>query len=225
MRLGDEMIDDMCIELSWGTSSLAEEFGEPDDVIYPYYGSIFGVDDEDARTEIGKFRAQYLDIDRAVKEGEAIFDALDCHSSSTAEYFDALFGNNAPDFSNAVEIISEGAIDGFNLLILDRVEILPEFRGKLAGLKVLRHMMVRFSAGAGLIALKAFPLQFECEPSAESEKAWRTKLDLTGFEHDEELSKDKLQSYYERLGFKKLPGSAFMIFPTGWQIPSLDEYQ
>lgn len=216
------MIDDMGIELRWQSYSLAEEYGEPDDAIYVYDGSIFGIDEHDERTQLGRFRAQYVDVGRAVDAGLPVFEVLDCHSSSTPEYFEPIFGANVPDFSDVVESISAGGADGCNLLILDRVEILPKFRGRYAGLQVLRHMMVRFSAGAGVIALKAFPLQFESAPPSRAEMAWRQRLALDGFVPDMGLSTAKLQCYYEKLGFRALPDSAFMIFATGWKVPSMD---
>lgn len=83
--------------------------------------------------------------------------------------------------------------------------------------------MIRFAPGAGIISLKAFPLQLEHELSNEEETVWRKQLALSTFVQDEGLSKAKLQSYYEKLGFKALPQTAFMVFATGWNIPSLDD--
>lgn len=214
-------MDDLLIELSWSSTSLAEEFGEPDSFIYRYYGDVIGINEDDSHKIIGRFRAQYIDVGRAINEQESIFDVLDSYSSSTAEYFEPIFGDNSPEFSDEVDEISSGDYDGCNLLILDRIEVIPKYRGKLIGLKVLRHMMLRFSAGAGIIALKAFPLQHECEPHDKQEQSWRKKLSLNCFAQDEELSTLKLKSYYERLGFQCLPDSNFMIFATGWKIPSL----
>lgn len=212
----------MYIELSWESSSLVEEYGEPGGAIYPSHGDIFSIDDDDGRTRVGRFCVQYVDVGRAMNEYEPIFDVLDCYSSSTVEYYEPIFGSNAPNFSDAVEDISEGAIDGCNLLILDRLEILPQFRGRHLGLRVLRHIMVRFAPGAGIIALKAFPLQLEHEPLDEDEIAWRKLLAFDSFTQDPKLSKAKLQCYYEKVGFKTLPKSSFMIFATGWEIPSMD---
>lgn len=216
------MIDKLFIELSWQSSSLVEEFGEPDDLIYLYYGDVLGIGEDDSRSRIGKFRAQYVDVGRAMNKREAIFDVLDCHSSSTVEYFEPIFGENSPCFSEAVEEVTNGEADGCNLLILDRLELLPMFRGHNIGLKILRHMMVRFSPGAGLIALKAFPLQLECESTDAEERIWREQLGLETFVQDEKLSISKLQSYYSKLGFRLLPDSKFMVFATGWPFPSLE---
>jgi GNAT superfamily N-acetyltransferase len=220
-------MDELVIELSWeSTSVIDDEFGEPDNVIYPYCGDVLGVDENNNRTKIGKFNALYVDVGRAMDEQEQILDVLDCHSSSTAEYFEPIFGNNAPWFSGAVEKISRGEFVGFNLLILDRLEILPEFRGRGLGLKVLRHMMVRFSPGAGVIAMKVFPLQHESEQTAEDEdkRAWRKLLSLDSFIDDEEISTAKLKVYYERLGFESLPNSNFMVFNMNWKFPPVVDY-
>ncbi|MBM7332680.1 hypothetical protein [Alloalcanivorax marinus] len=217
------MVDEMSLELSWESASLVEELGEPDRLIYPFFGDILGVDDDDGRTLIGKFQAWYIDVSRAINEQESVFDVMDSLSVSIAEYFDPIFGENSPHFSDAVDDISDCVTDGYNLLILDRIEVLPQFRGRRIGLKVLRQMMVRFSPGAGVIALKAFPLQLEHESFDEDARAWRERLDLNSFVQDEEVSMAKLQDYYSTLGFKAIPNSDFMIFCTGWPIPSLDD--
>lgn len=47
-----------------------------------------------------------------------------------------------------------GEIWNFNLLILDRVEILPKYRGGGIGLLVLTSLIERFSAGAGVVGMK-----------------------------------------------------------------------
>lgn len=217
------VIDEMSLELSWGSTSLVEEFGEPDRLIYPFCGDIFGLDDGEGRTLLGKFQAQYIDVGRAMNEQESVFDVMDCLSASIAEYFEPIFGENSPHFSDAVDEISGCVTDGYNLLILDRIEVLPQFRGRRIGLKVLRQMMVRFSPGAGVIALKAFPLQLEHESFDEDERAWRERLDLKSFVQDEKISIAKLEGYYSKLGFKALPNSAFMVFSTGWPVPSLND--
>src|SRR5687768_5970786 len=41
----------------------------------------------------------------------------------------------------------------FNLLILDRVEILPKYRGGGVGLLVLTALIERFGAGAGVVGM------------------------------------------------------------------------
>lgn len=213
---------DQLIKLSWNSSCFANGYDEPDRFIYTYEGDIFTSDGDCDDVKIGQFIAHYVDIAEAMDQGESIFDVFDCHSSSTAEYLEPIFGDNEPYFSDDVECITNGNADGFNLLILDRVEIIPEFRGLSIGLKVLRQMMITFSKGAGIITLKAFPLQFENEKTHERNRAWRTVLSLENFVNDKDLSTQKLKNYYGKLGFISLPESDFMVFPTGIDIPLVD---
>ncbi|MBD5770749.1 hypothetical protein [Marinomonas colpomeniae] len=210
--------EDLLIELKWGSTSLVEEFGEPDRLIYEYYGAINRVDEYEESTRVGKFRAQYVDVVRAINEHEDIFEVMDCHSSSMLEYFDPIFGKNSTGFSDLVMETLNHSINDENLLILDRVELLPEFRGEKIGLKALRHMMTRFSAGAGIVALKAFPLQYEAH---RDDDLWRSKLLLEDFESNQNFSIEKLKNYYEKLGFKRLPDTDIMIFSTAFIIPSI----
>jgi|688.fasta_scaffold324748_2 hypothetical protein len=215
------MEDELLIELSFTSTEFAAGYDEPDRFVYTYSGDIFNTDDNDARIKIGKFTAHYVDVVEAINEGESIFDVLDCHSSSTSEYLEPIFGNNLPEFSDDVEEINDGYADGLNLLILDRIEIIPEFRGRSIGLKVLRHLMVRFSKGAGIIALKAFPLQYENEKINQDDRDWQKLMSFDRFLNDECASKEKLKDYYGALGFISLPDSDFMVFPTGLDIPIL----
>lgn len=131
---------------------------------------------------------------------------LDAYSH-THEYHEDLFGANCPGFSDGVEELLEFKIDGINLLILDRLELLPKYRGNLLGLKVMSHMITRFSPGAGVVAIKPFPLQME---KSENE-TWRSKLKLDDFPKEEASSKRALSRYYEKLGFLRLPNSPFMV--------------
>lgn len=210
------------IDLEWNNTSIVDDYEEPNRFVYPYCGDIIHIDEYDSRIRIGKFSALFVSVSNALNENEHIFDVLDCHSSSLAEYYAPIFGDNAPDFSDKVDRLSRGYIDGLDLLVIDRIEILPEFRGKSIGLRVIRHMMSRFSVGAGVIALKAFPLQFEGENSDPEHQAWGNLLSLDRFVNNKRVSKAKLKKYYKRLGFVSLPGSDFMIFPTGLKIPTIE---
>ncbi len=243
------------IELEWSTASIIDDYDEPDRFVYPYYGDIIYAEEDNSRTKIGKFSAQLIDVFNAITDGESIFDILDSYSSSMSEYYEPIFGDNSPNFSDAVELISDDCIEGFNLLIIDRIEILPKFRRKRLGLKVIRHMMTRFSTGAGIIALKAFPLQFEnteppivqsprdlpwkfentsliphapkalplqfenTDPIDQANEDWRNSLCLDCFVADKSQSTASLKKYYARLGFKSIPNTDFMVFPTGKKIP------
>lgn len=215
------MIDDALIELRWRSTSYAEETGESDRFIYPYQGHLYSIRDNTGQGVLfGRFRAFYVDVVRLSKEDESVWDALDCHSEAMASYFLPIFGDAAPEFSDTVFGVCKTAIEGENLLILDRLEIFERFRGYGFGLRAMRQMMVCFSPGAGLIAIKPYPLQFEAGFRETKQSAWSQHMRFDRFGKDQEAATQKLQAYYGQLGFVTLPDSDFMVFATGWHIPS-----
>ena len=210
------------ILLSWSGESYAEESEEPSDFIYETSGDLFAVGGEtDERELAGKFRLYYVDVDRAINDDVSVFDVLDSYSQ-TIGYYD-LFDPNSPDLSDHVINLLENDVFGSNVLILDRLEILPKFRGKCAGLAVMSEMIRRFSAGAALVAIKPFPLQFEPAPASDDEKEWRTDLGLAKLPKAKGIATKKLFDYYSRLGFRRFGRTPFMVRGTGRPLPSFRE--
>lgn len=133
---------------------------------------------------------------------------------------EAIFDNNAPDFSEILQDLLNHDLIGLNLLILERVEILPRYRGSGLGLKILRHMEDRFSAGAAVVAMKSYPLQFEMKPNEEEgKKRWRN-LSLDELPKDKNAATKKLCQYYKKLGFVQIPEAPFLVRSTAWPFSS-----
>jgi GNAT superfamily N-acetyltransferase len=203
--------DDSYFVLSWAGESSVFDVGEPDELIYETRGEILAIGDSDnGRTLVGRFGLYYADIDRALNQGVHAFDVFDAYAL-TAEYYEHLYGENAPDFSDRVMKLVHDEVWGSNVLILDRVELLPQYRGRGLGLDVKRHMMKRFGAGAALVALKAFPLQLEVTPSSTDEKRWRANLGLGQFIQSGTAGTKKLVEYYGRVGFQRIGRTPYMV--------------
>jgi len=98
-----------------------------------------------------------------------------------------------------------------NILILDRLEILPRFRGQQLGLQYVRAAISRFGIGCRLAAIKPFPLQFEGKMGSvsgnETEYVGPSKSMLANFD----AATKKLKKYYAREGFISLRNSDLMI--------------
>jgi len=212
---------DLFIVMSWSSESGVLESGDPDDFIYETSGDLFSVDDNDGREFVGKFRLYYVDVERAINEGMPLFNVFDAHSH-IVEYYDAVFGSNAPDFSDRLIKLLNHDVLGSNVLVLDRLEILPQYRGSKLGLSIMRHMIRRFAAGAAIVAIKPFPLQFEVEPSSGDERKWRTDLGLVQLPKDKRVATKKLCDYYSKLGFLRISRTPFMVRATAWPIPEVE---
>jgi GNAT superfamily N-acetyltransferase len=128
--------------------------------------------------------------------GGSLFDACDSYSGSTCEYYSAIY-----------DLEREGRLrceleemfpqqGSYNTLIIDLLEIEPEFRGRKLGLRAMRKAMRTWGRNCGLVIIKPLPLQHRRDSDEEEEKIKNTP----------EFAADlqRLVIYYEQLGFKKI---------------------
>ncbi len=97
---------------------------------------------------------------------------------------------------------------------------MPEYRGKSIGLTTLWKIIQRCSGGAGVIALKPYPLQFEHEAMDKGIELWRDKMQLNEFTGDIESATEKLENLYRKLGFVKAKNSSVMYRSNNTRLPS-----
>lgn len=217
-----EFGDHFSLILSWkNEASVAEGHFEPDDLVYETSGDIFGSDETEVSELVGTFRFYYVDVVRAINSRESIFFVLDAHSEEILEYHEPIFDSESNDFSDQVRDLFDHEISYQNLLILDRLEILPKYRGKRFGLSIMRYLIERFSSGAGIVAIKPFPLQFEYKPTGEADTRWRNKMNLDQYSTNKKATTKKLHKYYSELGFKQLRGAKIMALSTDFVLPSI----
>ncbi|MEI5997893.1 hypothetical protein H3V53_11990 [Paraburkholderia bengalensis] len=189
---------------------LAED-EEPSRFVIGYDGKLLLPHDDCEDIEIGYFSVKFVDVVGAVTEGESVFDVFDC-DSTCIQYYEALY-NGDDDIKTRVARIAHG--DGYlwnpSLLILDRLVVYREYRGRSLGLVALRALIHRFRAGVGLIALKAFPLQYEADRSVKHEGQDETKFGYDQFDVPMSKATSKLRSYYRQVGFLPVPRTQFMV--------------
>jgi hypothetical protein len=161
---------------------------------------------------VGKVRLFYLDIGATYDTNIDVLDLFDIRGE-TEPFYSALIDHETGDFRSDLESILGEYILGLNVLIVDRLEILPEFRGNNIGLECLRRCLQQYARDCGVVALKCFPLQFE--DKGISEPAWRRKMQLGKLSKDHKRSSAKLTKYYGSLGFKALPGDNIMVAFAG----------
>lgn len=215
--------DYVFLELNWHSESLVSDYPEPDNLIYENSGHILEIDEDDGRHIAGRFTAYYVDADRAINERLALYDVMDAHSSMAEQIYAAIYDDETLGFNDSVMEAVDWDILGNNVLILDRLELLPAYRGRKLGLRVLRHMILRFGAGAAIVAIKPFPLQFESEHALGNDSEWRKKLQLQKFQYTEDEAFRKLSQYYAGLGFAQLADSPIMVLSTAWQMPDAED--
>jgi GNAT superfamily N-acetyltransferase len=167
--------------------------------------------------KVGTFRVIQVDAEGALAQHVPVFDVFD-QEAVTFAYFEQLYDEwNYGGFSYKDRVLKalrcEDEVISMNLLILDRLEIFPNFRGRGYGLEALQCLIQRFRMGVGLIVMKPFPLQFE-DPEPE-ELASRG---LDGFVGSAAFCTRKLKRYYAQLGFKRIPRTPFMALPTIYRL-------
>ena len=92
-----------------------------------------------------------------------------------------------------------------NILYLDRIEILPEYRGKGYGKLITKDILLRLNSSYGIAILKAFPLQLEVSHpnSSKQDSEWNTKMNFKQMEQDSNIAKKQLYNFYKKMGFKR----------------------
>jgi hypothetical protein len=157
---------------------------------------------------IGKAHVAVLNLEGADKAGVARFDVLD--TEAWLAHYMALFSDYAGEFSKPVmKLLGEDVVFSNNILILDRLEILPDYRGEELGLRFIKAAVRRYGIGCRLVAIKPYPLQHESTDRERDE--WREQMALNALSKDQHASTAKLKRYYERAKFKAVRGTELMI--------------
>lgn len=139
------------------------------------------------------------------------------------------FGENIFDFS--IEDLNEEAEEyfkdrmGHDILFLESIEILPPFRGKELGSRLIKDIYLRFTNGCCMFALKAFPIQCEgWEENSEYEyrNDWQRKMGYGSMDRDFEKNSYKLYAYYQKLGFHNFLGNEYFFLNPGLQNEKMD---
>ena len=116
-------------------------------------------------------------------------------------------------YENFEDIMLETA--NYNILYIDRIELLPQFRGLGLGKKIMKDIIFRFDNSCGLIALKAFPLQLEGSSALGRDEKWNEKMKYEDSIQDEKMAKKQLYKFYKSLGFTQyLRTEYFYINPA-----------
>jgi hypothetical protein len=185
---------------------------EPMRFVHKWSGDVTLTDESEDEVKIGIFCARYVDVEGAVAEGERVFDVFDSRQD-TIGYFGDLYNPSSFNFKRSIAKVACGESFTWrpNLLVLERLIIYPQYRGRSRGLIALRGLIQILRPGAGLVAMKPFPLQHEYHFKSEDGKSERERLRLDDFPANPRKAVNALRKYYARLGFSKVPRSDYMV--------------
>lgn len=134
--------------------------------------------------------------------------------ASTFDMYSELYVNDTSEFNeNVIDTIGE-ELWSSNLFIVDRVEVLPKYRGNGVSKLAINEAIRLFAGNTQLCALKAFPLQFEGAYNDEKKALdeWTKRLNLDSLGNCEVNASSKLKELYQSMGFNSLSNSAsYMI--------------
>lgn len=188
--------------------SLADE---PEDYVNTYIGEIYGFDEDDEHVLVGSCEVLYVRLSEALDDGLAHIDVFDA-TQPLLELGEALLIEPSEFSPKLYERYGDRFLYIDNLLVIDRLEIRPEYRGKGYGLGAIELILKQLRGGAELAALKAFPLQFE-SPNLISELDQEQVAALEMFSCTKHEARRKLVEHYMKVGFELFESDSYMVRP------------
>ncbi|MGM9512403.1 GNAT family N-acetyltransferase [Larkinella sp. GY13] len=152
--------------------------------------------------EIGRASVSLFLVELGHNNDQSTFDIFD-HSVEYINLFEELYDED----EEFIEAIKNGReIDQFNVLYIRNLALLPQWRGRGIGKKILKDIIWRFTGCFGLGVLKSFQLQFEWG-ILEQTDLWTQQLLLANLSKNQRSSQKKLNAFYQSVGFRELPNS------------------
>lgn len=135
-----------------------------------------------------------------------IFDTFEYTFRHAQEFFD--FDTN--EIKKKIQKYYNYELFNSNICLLERIEILPEFRGLKIAAKATKDIIFHFGSGCGLFVIQVYPLQFE--PKDKEQDDWQKQLKLSNFSSQEKTAFKQLRNYYKSFGFDEIPGYKDLLF-------------
>ena len=181
------------------------------------------------RTVAGRFVASYINVDNSLVAGVKLYGLMDTHSAEMAEVHETLFDPRTDELRKDVKELL-GDVTFRNILVINRVEILPAYRGMGIGRAAIWDIIQRHSAGCGIVALKAFPYQFRSGSKSGrlgflEESDWNKKMGYDLHRSTMEFAHEKLIFHLMKFGFKRIGGTDVLALSTSIQNPIPQEIQ
>lgn len=178
---------------------------------------------QEQRTVAGRFEASYIDVDNSLVAGVKLNGLMDTFSAEMAEVYETLFDPHTDELRKDVKKLLAD-VTFRNILVINRVEILPTYRGMGLGHATIWELIQLHSAGCGIVALKAFPYQFRSGSrlgrlSFLEESDWNKKMGYDTHSYTMEYAHEKLIFHLMKFGFKRIGDRGVMALSTSVQYP------
>lgn len=168
------------------------------------------IDADDDEVLIGKSRLKLMLINQAIEDHFSLSQLFDTDPDL---FFvgDQVFDLENEDICQIVQDKYPECCLNSNICVLERLVLIPEYRGYGISQKVIKDAIFHFMTACGLFVIHPFPLQFEAEHCM-GEDTWEDKNWYKGFEQDEKKAFKQLTAFYQKLGFEKIKGLESLLF-------------
>lgn len=213
-QLKDDLHQRILLEMNFNRCSLDIE--DPGEYQIEFTGKVIYVDWETEKEKIiGEFEFSIIDMASATENRLSLFDVFDSDGTSFKLYEQLM--NKDFSFKKKVDdILGDGYDLSSKIMLINRIGIIPEFRGHKLGKLILANLIQRFSMGASIIAIEPSPFIFTSEDIKSNSTNCSPELKLGAEE------KRKLSLYYQTIGFKEIPGSDFLLLNNACIIPDIE---
>lgn len=177
-------------------------------------------EDESQHKLVGKGDLYNILLGAAINDEMDEFQIFDWTESLT-DLGNEIYDFEENDFCEAVSDYYDGEFYNPNVFFINRLELLPAYRGHCLGKKIIKDIYHRFSSACGLFVLKAFPLQKAIRDKNLSD--WDELMKFHRLEQDEEKATYKMYSYYQSLGFTNILKNDYFFFNPAFNNEQLDD--
>ena len=179
---------------------------------------------EGEETIIGKVCARLIDRELAYTFGWTDKEIFDDTGANWEVYEEVYRCKPRIPRSARTALMVKGVESNANILVIDTVDILPQYRGLNFSLIALRSLIHHFRLKAGLVVLLLLPGQFlrpdQVEHEDDEDPGWLPRMGLESFPTDLLESQTRLQRHFGKLGFAALPKTRFMIADPLRDLPT-----
>jgi GNAT superfamily N-acetyltransferase len=187
------------------TLEISKSDDEPSDYISIYDGHINAKVssrtnwDIDVR-KVGKIQIYIIERSRSEDDGEPIFDVMDSLTSDSFDCFETLFDQKTNDYQEKVKKLQdENRIFMPDMMLINRVEIDPEYRGKGIAKEAVLRVIKKLGTSCDLITCKPFPIQYS-RTAKDHPVAFRA-------------ARTKVREFWKKVGFVRVPATDYYVWP------------
>jgi len=170
---------------------------------------IINTDDSNNALKVGFAKFKMLYLDEAESDGYNLMEVLDTYEY-TFRHAEDFFDFDLMDFKHSIYNHYNNEILSKNICMLERLEILPKYRGCHLGAKLIKDAIFHFGAGKVLFIVQAYPLQFEAKDDHPDN--WTELMEIQRLEKNKKKAFKDLSDYYQSCGFEKIKGIKDLLF-------------